>query len=147
MLSKSSEYAIRAMVSIQLQNWESKRPGVSDVANHIEAPIAFTAKILQVLTKAGLLHSAKGRGGGFFFSDDDENEKVTLFQIVKVIEGEGVFHRCGFGMKNCSDENPCPLHHQYKEVRDGFGNIVKNATVGSLAEKIRDGEAAMNSIT
>lgn len=144
MLSKSSEYAIRAMVSVQLQNWEDKRPGVADVANHIEAPVAFTAKILQTLTRSRLLHSAKGRGGGFFFSDDDE--EVTLLQIIKVIEGEGIFHRCGFGLKNCSDDNPCPLHHQYKEVHDGFEKIVKNATVRSLAAKIRDGEAVLNSL-
>lgn len=144
MLSKSSEYAIRAMVSVQLQNWEHKRPGVADVANHIEAPVAFTAKILQTLTKSKLLHSAKGRGGGFFFSEEDED--VTLFQIVKVVEGVGIFRRCGFGMKNCSDENPCPLHHQYKVVRDGFEKIVKNATVRTLAAKIRDGEAVLNSV-
>jgi Rrf2 family protein len=144
MLSKSSEYAIRAMVSVQLQNWELKRPGVSDVANHIEAPVAFTAKILQALTKNRLLRSVKGRGGGFFFSEDDND--VTLFQIVKVIEGEGIFHRCGFGMKNCSDGNPCPLHHQYKVVRNGFEDIVKNETIRSLAEKIHDGEAVLNSV-
>ena len=144
MLSKSSEYAIRAMVSVQLQNWEDKRPGVADVAHHIEAPVAFTAKILQTLTRSRLLHSAKGRGGGFFFSDGDDD--VTLFQIIKVIEGEGIFHRCGFGLKNCSDDNPCPLHHQYKEVRDGFEKIVKNATVRSLAAKIRDGKAVLNSL-
>lgn len=144
MLSKSSEYAIRAMVSVQLQNWEGRRPGVEDVAKHIEAPVAFTAKILQPLTRHKLLHSAKGRGGGFFFSN--EELEVTLFEVIKVIEGEGIFHRCGFGMKNCSDDNPCPLHHKYKEVRDQFESIVKNATVQSLAEKIRDGEAVMNNV-
>lgn len=144
MLSKSSEYAIRAMVSVQLQNWENKRPGVGDVAEHIEAPVAFTAKILQALTKNKLLRSAKGRGGGFFFSNDDED--VTLYQIIRVVEGEGIFHRCGFGMKSCSDDNPCPLHDQYREVRDGYERIVKNATVQSLAVKIRDGEAVLNSV-
>jgi Rrf2 family protein len=144
MLSKSSEYAIRAMVSVQLQNWENKRPGVGDVAEHIEAPVAFTAKILQALTKNKLLRSAKGRGGGFFFSDEDED--VTLFQIIRVVEGEGIFHRCGFGMKNCSDDNPCPLHDQYREVRDGYEQIVKNSTVQSLAAKIRAGEAVLNSV-
>ncbi|WP_462319399.1 RrF2 family transcriptional regulator, partial [Marinilabilia sp.] len=130
--------------SVQLQNWENKRPGVGDVAEHIEAPVAFTAKILQALTKNKLLRSAKGRGGGFFFSDEDED--VTLFQIIRVVEGKGIFHRCGFGMKNCSDDNPCPLHDQYREVRDGYEQIVKNSTVQSLAAKIRAGEAVLNSV-
>ncbi len=67
MLSKSSEYAIRALVFIQLCNWEKKRPGVGEIAKEIEAPEAYTAKILQTLTKNKLLDSMKGRGGGFFF--------------------------------------------------------------------------------
>jgi Rrf2 family protein len=144
MLSKSSEYAIRAMVSVQLQNWENKRPGVGDVAEHIEAPVPFTAKILQILTRTKLLRSAKGRGGGFFFSDEDED--VTLFQIIRVVEGESIFHRCGFGMKDCNDGNPCPLHDQYGEVKAGYERIVKNATISVLAARIRDGEAVLNSV-
>ncbi len=144
MLSKSSEYAIRAMVSVQLQNWQLLRPGVSDIASHIEAPLAFTAKILQSLTRNKLLQSIKGRGGGFFFSDDDED--VTLFQIVKIIEGDGIFYRCGFGMKNCCETNPCPLHHQYKDIRDGYEKLMTNTTVRSLAQAIRDGDAVMNNV-
>jgi DNA-binding IscR family transcriptional regulator len=67
MLSKSTEYAIRALVYIQLCTWEQKRPGASEIAKEIEAPVAYTAKILQILTKSQLIDSLKGRGGGFFF--------------------------------------------------------------------------------
>lgn len=40
MLSKSTEYAIRALVFVQLRNWEKKRPGVGEIAKEIEAPEA-----------------------------------------------------------------------------------------------------------
>jgi DNA-binding IscR family transcriptional regulator len=51
MLSKSAEYAIRALVYIQLQNWEGKRPGYREIAREIESPEHFTAKILQIMTR------------------------------------------------------------------------------------------------
>ena len=51
MLAKGTEYALRALVYIQLQNWEQKRPGVEEIAIEIEAPVAYSAKILQNLTK------------------------------------------------------------------------------------------------
>ena len=35
---------------------------------------------------------------------------------------------------------------QYKVVRNGYEEIVKNATIRSLAAKIRDGEAVLNSV-
>lgn len=142
MLTKSTEYAIRALVYVQLQNWLKKRPGVEEIAREIEAPEAFSGKILQTLTKHKLLDSMKGRGGGFFF---DENEShLTLYDVIHVMEGDACFHKCGFGLKNCNNENPCPLHDRYIEVRDGFYNIVKSETINSLAKKILEGSAVLN---
>ncbi len=144
MLSKSTEYAIRALVFVQLRNWEQKRPGVTEIAQEIEAPEAYTAKILQTLTKNKLVDSMKGRGGGFFFSDNQSN--LTLFDVIHVVEGDDCFHKCAFGLKQCNNENPCPLHEKYKGVRDGFFEIVKTETIKSLSEKILHGDAVLNRI-
>lgn len=144
MLSKSTEYAIRALVFIQLRNWEQKRPGVEEIAKEIEAPEAYTAKILQTLTKNKLLGSMKGRGGGFFFDGNQSN--LTLHDVILLVEGDAYFHKCGLGLKQCNDDNPCPLHDKYKIVRDGFFEIVKAETIKSLSEKIRQGNAVLNRI-
>lgn len=145
MLTKSTEYAIRALVYIQLQNWENKRPGVVEIAREIEAPEAFSGKILQILTKHKLLDSMKGRGGGFFFPENTSN--LTLYDVIHVVEGDACFHKCGFGLKNCSDVNPCPLHDKYVAIRDGFYNIVKEETIGSMAQLIKDGNAVLNRVS
>ena len=78
MLAKGTEYAIRALVYVQLKNWEQKRPGVGEIAKEIEAPEAYSAKILQTLTRHKLLDSMKGRGGGFFFNNNQSN--LTLYR-------------------------------------------------------------------
>lgn len=141
MLSRSTEYAIRALVFIQLQNWDSKRPGVAEIAQKIESPGAYTAKILQTLAKHKLINSIKGRGGGFFF---DESEHLTLYEVIHVMEGDACFYKCGFGLKSCNNDNPCPLHDQYKIIRDGFFEIVKTETIQSLSRKIAEGTAVLN---
>ncbi|WP_297095758.1 Rrf2 family transcriptional regulator [uncultured Draconibacterium sp.] len=145
MLAKSTEYAIRALVFIQLRNWEEKRPGVIEIAEEIEAPTAFSAKILQTLTRHKLVDSAKGRGGGFFFNS--EQSGLTLYQVIHIMEGDTCFHKCGFGLKSCNNANPCPLHEKYKVVRDGFYEIVRTETIHSLADKIRQGKATLNRVT
>jgi len=142
MLAKTTEYAIRALVFIQLQNWEKKRPGVIEIAREIEAPTAFTAKVLHTLTTHQLLISMKGRGGGFFFSENESD--LTLLKVIHVMEGDSLFKKCGFGLKQCSDVNPCPLHNDFIKVRDGLYNIVAGETIHSLAEKIRNGSAVLN---
>ena len=97
MLKRSSENAIRALVYIQLRNWEGSRPGITEIAREIEAPFAFTAKILQTLTRHLLINSIKGRGGGFFFSDD--GYKLRLYDVIVVMEGNHLFKYFGFGFK------------------------------------------------
>ena len=144
MLSKSTEYAIRALVFIQLCNWEEKRPGVGEIAKEIEAPEAYTAKILQTLTKNKLLNSMKGRGGGFFY--DENQSSLTLYDVIHAVEGDACFHKCGFGLKQCNDNNPCPFHDKYKFLRDGFLEIVKTETIKSFSEKIQHGDAVLKSV-
>jgi len=142
MLSKSTEYAFRSLVYIQLKNWEGYRPGIEEIAKETDSPQAFTAKILQNLVRYGLLMSLKGRGGGFFFNND--NQELSLIEVVNIMEGKGFFHRCGFGLNKCSDENPCPLHKPYAKIRDGFEDIIKKETVQSLALQVKNGEAILN---
>ncbi|MGV8137903.1 MAG: RrF2 family transcriptional regulator [Mangrovibacterium sp.] len=141
MLSKSTEYAIRGLVFIQLENWRKKRPGVVEIARAIDAPGAFTAKILQVLTRHHLVRSIKGRGGGFFFTDKEE---PSLYDVVHVMEGDEIFHKCGFGLKDCNDSDPCPLHERYKTVRDEFTRIITTETIHSMALRVLHGEAVLN---
>ncbi|MCK9205907.1 MAG: Rrf2 family transcriptional regulator [Salinivirgaceae bacterium] len=145
MLAKSTEYAIRALVFIQLQNWQDKRTGVVEIAKEIEAPEAFTAKVLQTLTKHRIIDSMKGRGGGFFFTET--SDQMTLFQVIQVMEGESIFHKCGFGLKNCSDANPCPMHDKYRAIRDGFFAIAQSETIHSLSLKVSEGKAVLNRVS
>jgi Rrf2 family protein len=142
MLSKSTEYAIRALVFVQLKNWESVRPGVIEIAREIDAPVSYTAKILQTLTKHKLLGSMKGRGGGFYFDNNQSN--LTLYDVIHVMEGDGCFHKCGIGLKSCSSQNPCPLHEKYVVIRDEFSEMVKTESIHSLSKLVSEGSAVLN---
>jgi len=145
MLSKSTEYAIRALIFVQLQNSMEKRPGVAEIAKEIESPVAFTAKILHNLTSRKLLNSIKGRGGGFFFSENQA--EITVYEIILVMEGDALFTGCGIGLSNCSDDNPCPLHDQYKNIRNQLLALAKLESIKTMALKIETGQAVLSRIT
>ncbi len=141
MLGKTTGYAIRALVYIFIQNQEGKRPGFKEIAKKIDSPEQFTAKVLQILARAELISSMKGRGGGFFF--DQPATPLTLYEVIRVMEGEKFFSKCGFGLKLCDGENPCPLHNDYSPVREGFFQLVKKETIKSLANKINEHKAVL----
>ena len=136
MLGKTTEYAIRALVYIHTRNREGKRPGFREVAQQIDAPVQFTAKVLQGLARADMICSVKGRGGGFFF--DESAPPLSLFDVISAIEGEDFFTGCGFGLKGCDSTNPCPMHQEYYPVREEFHRLAKKQTIRSLAEKIHE---------
>jgi Rrf2 family protein len=142
MLGKTSEYAIRALVYIYLQNQGGKRPGFKEISLEIDSPEQFTAKVLRTLTREGIISSMKGRGGGFFF--DQPESPLPLYDIVRLLEGKKLFTKCGFGLKFCDSENPCPLHDEYSKVRDTFFNMVSEKTIQLLAKRISDRKAVLS---
>ena len=142
MFNKETEYALRGLIYIKLQNLKDRRPGTAEVSKEIEAPPFFTAKILQRLVRFGFLESLKGKGGGFFF--DPVKPDLPLIKLITATEGDRSFTGCGIGFKHCSKENPCPLHEKYSPIRESINNLVSTETVQSLAEKIHKKELDLN---
>ena len=134
MFNKETEYALRGLVYISLQNIQDKRPGTAEVAKEIDAPHFYTAKILQRLVRAGFLESIKGKGGGFYF--DPDKPEIPLVRLISSIEGDRSFSGCGFGLKHCSESNPCPVHEKYAPIREAINKMVSEETVQSLAQKV-----------
>jgi Rrf2 family transcriptional regulator, iron-sulfur cluster assembly transcription factor len=114
-LSKSCEYAIRAAVYVAFKSKSNQKVGIIEIAEAIGSPMHFTGKILQSLTRQRILSSVKGPNGGFFIEDD---RSVYLVDIVRAIDGNGLFTQCVLGLKNCSDTKPCPMHEQVKPIRN-----------------------------
>lgn len=133
MFNKETEYALRGLVYIQLQNLNGRRPGIAEIAREIEAPQFFTAKILHRMVKHGFVHSLKGKGGGFYF--DPEAPDLPIRELIHAVEGGKSFEGCGFGLKNCDSENPCPLHEKYAPIRSAIHYLITSESIQSLAQK------------
>jgi Rrf2 family protein len=144
MFNKETEYALRGLVYIKLQNLKNRRPGTTEVAEEIEAPPFYTAKILQRLVRLGFLNSMKGKGGGFFF--DPDKPDLPLIKLISATEGDRSFSGCGFGLKLCDSNNPCPFHEKYASVRDSINKLISEETVQSLAEKVFKNELKLNAV-
>ena len=89
------------------------------------------------MVRQGFLESMKGKGGGFYF--DDAKKPVSLIDLVLAIEGDRTFEGCLFGLKQCNDKNPCPMHFQFAAIRDGMKKLLIEETIQSLANKLNGG--------
>jgi Rrf2 family protein len=139
MFSKACEYALRAALYISVKGVKGSRLGIPEIAKKIDAPVAFTAKILQTLSREGIISSIKGPNGGFFIGPNAQ--PVSLAAIVKAIDGsDDVLHTCTLGLKECSDKFPCPIHHEVKHYKEHLRKVMREATVQGLANDLAKGK-------
>jgi Rrf2 family iron-sulfur cluster assembly transcriptional regulator len=142
MFSKTCEYGIRAVIYIFSQNSKGKKLGIKDICKEIDAPEFFTAKILQSLAKQGVIASSKGPNGGFFM--EKEQESLTLLDLVIAIDGDQLFKGCGLGLKQCSELSPCPIHNDFKGIREQLERMLSKKKIADLAMEINSGAAILS---
>ncbi|MFC4873410.1 RrF2 family transcriptional regulator [Negadavirga shengliensis] len=137
MFSKACKYAINAMIYLASLPNEQQRAGLKDISKAINSPEAFTAKILQNLVKDELLLSVKGPHGGFMVNGNAQ--KIYLAQIVESIDGNMIFTGCALGLKKCSEEHPCPVHHKFKAIKDHLTGMLVTTNLKDVADGVNNG--------
>lgn len=142
MFSKACEYGIRAAAHIALQSEKGFRVGLRDIAIAIDSPEAFTAKILQQLSRNDLIQSSKGPLGGFEMTPH-QLENVMLSDVVSTIDGDSIYTSCGLGLNNCNAKRPCPLHHEFLEIREKLRIMLETTSVKKLAGSLEAGKAIL----
>jgi len=130
--TKTGEYAIRAILFLARQPKEALIMS-SDIAKTEDIPAHYLAKILQRMAKYGYVDSFKGRGGGFKITE--LAKKSSILEIVERVEGPVINLKCVTGLKECSDENPCPLHTEWADLRNRIYNLISSKSVQEVAEK------------
>ena len=138
MFSKTCEYGIKATLYVAHQSLLNNRTSLKDISKAIDSPEAFTAKILQILSKNGILKSTKGPTGGFEI-EQENREKIKLSDIVFAIDGNKLYKGCGLGLKECNSLKPCPMHDKFMSIRDDLKLMLETTSIEELANGLNDG--------
>lgn len=135
--SKTCEYAIRAVFYIAQKSSLGNKVGIKEIAAAIDSPELYLAKILQDLSRKGLISSTKGPNGGFYIDKGSLNRPLS--DIVEAVDGDKLFYGCALGLKQCSEINPCPLHEQFKALRTQIHDSLSSTTINAFNEELMTG--------
>ncbi len=144
MFSKSCEYAIKAVLHICINTKEGSKLSIHEIAEEIESPEPFTAKILQTLVKHKIISSSKGPGGGFFI--DKKAKPIVVMDIVEIMDGKSAFERCGLGLKNCDADHPCPIHNEFTSYSNKLKNLLEKKTIQEFSDSIIAGKSFISNL-
>lgn len=138
MFSKATEYALRATIYLAQKSSEDHKLGIEEIANAIDSPRSFTAKIMQSLTKDNrVVSSARGPHGGFYITA--KAKKLPVRSILLAMGEDQLLEKCVMGLKLCSEIEPCPMHAQYKVIKKQLIGLFTSKTIQQLAAEIQEG--------
>jgi len=129
-LTRAADYAVRVMIHLAGLPPES-RVSRSELSSAAECPEQFLSKVLQNLTRAGLVVSHRGNTGGFEL--DERHRHATLLQVVEAIEGPIRLNNCLTSDHGCSRQGWCPAHPVWADAQRAMVAVLGATNISDLA--------------
>jgi Rrf2 family protein len=129
--SKTVDYMVRCVLFLA-----RAKPGQQVSRQAIVAgtdiPDLFFRKIVQELSRAGVLRVTRGPKGGYMLAVPPE--KLTLLQIVEIGTGEICLNECVQRPETCGRSGTCSVHAVWQNVRVKFRESLAAVTFADLAD-------------
>lgn len=133
-LTKQTNYAIRMMMYCDANEGLSR---VSSIASFYNLSEQFLLKILQVLTKAGLVKTVRGRNGGIMLARPAK--EIGLGEVVRATEDNFSLAECFEpGETICPLVSSCGLNQALNEALSAFFKVLDSYTVADLTSNQRN---------
>ena len=131
-LTRAADYAVRVMVHLAGLPPET-RASRAELATAAECPEQFLSKVLQNLTRAGLVLSHRGNTGGFELPNF--RRTATLLEVVEAIEGPIRLNVCLNSDRSCSRQEWCPAHDVWVNAQAAVAQVLRDANIADLARQ------------
>ncbi len=129
-----SEGASLALHSLALMAaWRPEKLNVKILAERLDASEAHLAKVLQKLSKAGLVRSSRGPAGGFMLNRVPD--EINLLDIYEVIEGKVTLAECPLGLEECMF-NQCIFNDSLKRISGEIYNTLRQIKLSRFSKEL-----------
>jgi len=136
MLSRASKYAILSTLFLAEHSSVEKKISVKLIAESIDVPSPFLAKLFQQLVRGKIISSSKGPHGGFYLTE--ENSKKNVCDIIENIDGLNRLNDCFLGLNECDSKNPCPVHFIVEPFKNNILGKFRDKTIMEFAQEISE---------
>jgi len=129
MLSQTTEYALRAIVFLADQG-EART--TQQIAKTTRVPAGYLSKVMQGLSRAGLVDSQRGVHGGFTLARPPK--ELTIWEVVEAVDPIQRIRSCPLGLK-AHGTNLCPLHRRLDDAAAQVEHAFRGTTVQELLDE------------
>jgi Rrf2 family protein len=126
-ISQTAEYALRAIVFLADQ--EGDPCTTAQIAKATLVPAGYLAKVMQGLSRAGVVKSQRGLNGGFTLAHDPSH--LSILAVVNAVDPIRRFPECPLGLPS-HGRRLCPLHYQLDQAAAMIEKTFGKVMVGEL---------------
>jgi Rrf2 family protein len=131
-LTRAADYAIRVMTHLAAMP-SGTRFSRTELAEVAGCPEQFLSKVLQNLTRAGLVVSHRGNTGGFELPDTQRS--VSVLEVVEAVEGPIHLNLCLGADAACPRQPSCAAHVIWFDAQRAMTDVLRATSISQLAER------------
>jgi Rrf2 family protein len=136
--SKTVDYMVRCVLFLA-----QGEPGAVTDRHRIVAatgvPDLYFRKIVQQLSRAGVIRTTRGPRGGYALATRPED--LTLLRVVEVGNGGICMNDCAVNPGACGRSGTCTVHRVWEDVRRTVRDALGAVTFAQLAQRDADNTA------
>jgi len=129
-LTRAADYAVRVMIHLATPAVEG-RISLPELARATGAPVSFLSKVMQALSRAGMISSRRGQAGGFRISL--RGRGASMSEVIEAIDGPISLNVCLKSARSCRRKASCPAHPVWRQAQRAMLEVLANVTVWQLA--------------
>ena len=135
-ISKLTDYGLLATVYLARHN--GRVVAAREIASFYHLPVPMVTKVLKTLHAGGVIESHRGAGGGYSFESDAE--RVTLGELIEVLEGKWDLVECETtddrGRAVCAIRGACPSRRFMFGINRAIKGAFEQVTLSDLARGV-----------
>ena len=133
-LNKTCAYGLRAMILLAGHSVASRHPvSIRLIAEQLHVPFHFLVKILNKLTRGGMLESTRGAGGGVRLVRPACS--ISMAEVLTLLGDDNQLQGCVMGAGGFCAENPCPLHQEWAIEAGRIKTLFAETRLDMLADR------------
>jgi Rrf2 family protein len=127
MFSQTAEYALRIVAHLAAIG--DKAATTREIAAATRVPEGYLAKVIQSLSRGGIVRSQRGPGGGSVLARPAE--QLTIYDVVQAVDPIRRITSCPLGLKSHGSAL-CPVHRRLDDALALVERAFRDSTIAGL---------------
>jgi Rrf2 family protein len=132
-LTRAADYAVRVMIHLAGLP-AGTRTSRTELADAAGCPEQFLSKVLQNLTRTGLVISHRGNTGGFELPE--LHRHASVLEVVEAVEGPIHLNLCLTHDHACERQDWCPAHLVWVRAQQAMTEVLRMTSISELARQV-----------